>query len=77
MGRKAKIERVLENENFELGKTRVGNWGLTGFWTLSKGQGSRKCEFQKKDERMRKFVIEGQGNRNGKRKQWKNLKVIG
>ena len=66
MGRKTKTKRVLEKENFELGKKRVGNWGWDGFWTLSKGQGSRKCEFQKRGERMRKFVKEGQGIVNGK-----------
>ena len=49
---------VLEDENFELGKTWVGNWGLTGFWTISKGHESKKCEFQKWGERMRKFVKE-------------------
>ena len=47
MGRKTKMERVLEKENFELGKTRVGNWGLNGFWKVAEEQGSRKCEFHK------------------------------
>ena len=76
MGRK-KTERVLEKENFEWGKNRVGNCALTRFWTLSKGQGSRKCEFQKRGERMGKFFREGQGRRIGKRTWWKNLKEIG
>ena len=34
MGRKAKMERVLENKIFDLGKILGGNWGFTGFWTL-------------------------------------------
>ena len=54
------MERGLEKETFELGKTWVGNWGLIGFWTLTEGQGSRKCDFQKWGERMRKFVTEGE-----------------
>ena len=58
--RKTKTKRVLEKENFELGKTRVGNWDLTRFWTLSKGQGSIKCEFQKRGEIMVNFSREGQ-----------------
>ena len=66
MGRKTKTERVLENENFELGKTRVGNLALIGFWTLSEGQGSRKWRFQKKGETMGKFVKEGQEGKNMK-----------
>ena len=60
LGRKTKIERFLEKENLELAKTRVGNWGLTMFWTISKGQGNIKCEFQKRGERMQKFVKEGE-----------------
>ena len=70
IGRKTKMKRVLEKENFELGKTRVGNWSLTRFWTLSKGQGSKKCEFQKRGERMVKFFKEGKGIVNGKQTQW-------
>ena len=77
MGKETKIERVLEKENLDLGKTRVGNWGLTRFWTLSEGRGSRKCEFQKQGERMGKFVKEGQGIKNGTRTLWKNLKAMG
>jgi len=37
MGRKAKTKTLLVRENLDLGKTLMGNWGLTWFWTLSKG----------------------------------------
>ena len=72
-----KIERVLEKENFELGKNQASNWGLTKFWTLSNGQGNKKYEFQKRGERMGKFVKGGQRSRIGKQTRWQNLKVIG
>ena len=38
MGGKTKTKRVLEKENFELGKKR--EW-VTRLWTLSKGQGNK------------------------------------
>ena len=43
MGGKTKTKRVLEKENFELGKRE---W-VTRLWTLSEGQGNKKYEFQK------------------------------
>jgi len=45
MGRKIKMETFLVKENLDLGKTLMGNWGLTRFWTLSEGPGSRKWGF--------------------------------
>ena len=45
MGRKTKTQMFLENENLELEKTWVSNWGLTRFWTLSERQGTKKWEF--------------------------------
>ena len=54
----------------------MGNWGLTRFWTLSKRQGRRKWGFQKRGERMGKFVKERQGSRNNKLTMWQYLNVI-
>ena len=38
MGRKTKMERVLEKKIFYLVKIWGGNWGFTRFWTLFQGQ---------------------------------------
>ena len=46
MGRKTKTERVLEKENFELGKNQVDNLGLTRFGTLFEGQGTKNKNFR-------------------------------
>ena len=65
MGRKAKMERVLEKKIFYLGKI----WGVMGFYGVLDtflGTRSRKCEFQRWDEGIGKFVREGQGSRIGK-----------
>ena len=45
MVRKTKTETVSVEENLDLGKNRKGNLGLSKFWTLSKGQGSKKWGF--------------------------------
>ena len=46
MGRKTKMERVLEKEIFDLGKNQWGNWGFTGFWTLFEGQEAENVNFR-------------------------------
>ena len=66
MGRKTKTERFSEKENFEWGKTQMVYWGLTRFWTLCDRWGIKKCEFQKRGERMEKIIREGQGSIIGK-----------
>ena len=45
VGRKTKTKTVSVEENLDLGKNRKGNLGLSKFWTLSKGQGSKKWGF--------------------------------
>ena len=42
---KTKTETISVEENLDLGKNRKGNVGLSKFWTLSKGQGSKKWGF--------------------------------
>ena len=46
MGRKEKMERVLEKKIFYLGKIWGGNWGFTGFWTLFQGQEAENVNFR-------------------------------
>ena len=46
MVRKTKTETVSVEENLDLGKNRKGNVGLSKFWTLSKGQGSKNGDFR-------------------------------
>ena len=46
MGRKAKMERVLEKNIFDLGKIWGGNWAFTGFWTPFQGQEAENVNFR-------------------------------
>ena len=56
MGRKAKIERVLVNNIFDLGKIWGHNWGFTGFWTLSYEQEVENVNFRGGMKELENFL---------------------